>query len=326
MKRRRTLVLGLLLACALPGIAQQKKKRVAVMNFDYATVQTYVQSLFGSNQDVGKGIADLLVDKLVNDGVYSVIERKELDKVLKEQNFSNSDRADPSSAAKIARVLGVDAIIIGSITQFGSDDKKTDIGGGALGGVTGRFGLGGVRKTSSKAVVQVTARMIDTSTAEILASSSGHGEDSRSGTGIIGSGGSVYGGGGGGFDMTSSNFRATILGSATTKAVDDVARQLEAKAGALPTNTVEISGLVADAAPDGTLILNVGSKAGLKVGDTLTVKHKGRAILDPATGKPLRSMDVKIGTVKITEVEADSATGKFTGTGTPKVSDTVTSK
>jgi curli biogenesis system outer membrane secretion channel CsgG len=294
------------------------------MNFDYGTVSTYVQNLFGSNQDVGKGIADMLVDKLVNDGVYSVIERKELDKVIKEQNFSNSDRADPSSAAKIARILGVDAIIIGSITQFGSDDKKTDIGGGALGNVTGRFGLGGVRKTNAKAVVSVTARMIDTSTAEILASSTGHGEESRSGTGIIGSGGSVYGPqAGGGFDMTSSNFRQTILGTATSKAVEDVAKQLEAKAGSLPTQVIEISGLVADAAPDGTLIINVGSKAGVKVGDVLVVKHKGREIHDPATGKLLRSMDQQIGTMKVTDVDSDSATGKFTGTGTPKVSDTV---
>src|SRR5579872_4318506 len=200
-----------LLACSAPLSAQ--KKRVAVMNFDYGAVQTSVQGIFGSNQDVGKGIADMLVDKLVNGGVYSVIERKELDKILQEQNFSNSDRADPSSAAKIARILGVNCIIIGSITQFGSDDKKTDVGGNALGNVTGRFGLGGVRKSQSKAVVSVTARMIDTSTAEILASTTGHGEESRSGTGIIGSGGNVYGPqGGGGLDMGSSNFRATILG------------------------------------------------------------------------------------------------------------------
>ena len=325
MKRRRTLSAVLaLLVCAF-SLNAQHKKRVAVMNFDYATVQTYVQSLFGSNQDVGKGIADLLVDRLVNDGVYSVIERKQLDKVIQEQNFSNSDRADPASAAKIARILGVDAIIIGSITQFGSDDKKTDIGGHALGSVTGRFGVGGVRKSESKAVVSVTARMIDTSTAEILASSTGHGEESRSGTGIIGSGGNVYGPqAGGGFDMTSSNFRATILGTATTKAVDDVAKQLEAKASSLPTVTVEISGLVADAAPDGTVVINVGSKAGVKVGDSLTVKQKGREIKDPATGKVLRSLDKTIGTLTITEVEADSAVGKFSGAGTPKVSDVVT--
>src|SRR4051794_2513807 len=115
---RALMVSGVLLAVTLSSPAQQKK-RVAVMNFDYATVQSSVASIFGTNQDIGKGIADLMVDKLVNDGTYSVIERKALDKIIAEQNFSNSDRADPASAAKIGKVLGVDAIVIGSITQFG---------------------------------------------------------------------------------------------------------------------------------------------------------------------------------------------------------------
>src|SRR5579872_7272837 len=108
----------------------------------------------------------MLVDKLVNDGTYSVIERKALDKILAEQNFSNSDRADPSSAAKIGRVLGVQAIIVGSITQFGRDDKNTTVGG--IGAVTGRFGIGGVQKRNAKAVCNITARLVDTNTAEIL--------------------------------------------------------------------------------------------------------------------------------------------------------------
>src|SRR5262245_66675624 len=73
----------------------QQKQRVAVMNFEYATVQSSVSSIFGANQDIGKGIADILVDKLVQDGKFSVIERKVLDKILAEQNLSNSDRADP---------------------------------------------------------------------------------------------------------------------------------------------------------------------------------------------------------------------------------------
>ncbi|MGA2146069.1 MAG: CsgG/HfaB family protein [Bryobacteraceae bacterium] len=318
---------GLVLVLALTGGAQtQAKKRVAVMNFDYATVMSSIRQLFGSDQDVGKGIADLLVDRLVNDGAYAVIERKELDKVLAEQNFSNSDRADPTTAAKIARVLGVNVIIIGSITQFGRDDKKTDVGGGALGGVTGRFGVGGLRKSQATAVVQITGRMIDTTTAEILASCTAKGSSSRSGTGILGAGGGGGSEGGGGMDMKSSNFGATILGEATTKAVTDLATQLDARATQLPVETVSIDGMVADASDDGTLILNVGSRSGLKVGDTLQVKHPGREIRDPATGKVLRRIEESVGTVTVTEIEETSAVGKFSGTGKPQVKDTVSNK
>jgi curli biogenesis system outer membrane secretion channel CsgG len=309
----------------IAGAEAQQKKRVAVMNFDYATVHSSVAALFGTNQDVGKGIADMLVDKLVNDGTFSVIERKQLDKILAEQNFSNSDRADANSAAKIGRVLGVSAIIVGSITQFGRDDKSTNIGGGALGGVTGRFGIGGVRKSKSTAVVQITARMIDTGTAEILASVTSKNESERDGTGLIGAGGSNAGLAGGVLDMKSSNFAATILGEATTKTVNDLARQLEGKAGALPTTTIQISGLVADASADGTVIVNVGSKAGVKAGDKLDIRRKVREIRDPATGKVIRSVEDTVGSITITDVDESSAVGKFTGSGPAKVGDTVSS-
>jgi hypothetical protein len=63
MRIRSALVVFLGVAVSL-GHAQQKK-RVAVLNFDYATVQSGVAAIFGSNQDIGKGIADLLVDRLV---------------------------------------------------------------------------------------------------------------------------------------------------------------------------------------------------------------------------------------------------------------------
>ena len=296
------------------------------MNFDYATVQSGVAAIFGTNQDIGKGIADILVDKLVNDGAYSVIERKQLDKIIAEQNFSNSDRADPNSAAKIARILGVDAIIIGSITQFGRDDKSTNVGGGAASSALGRFGIGGVKTSKSTAVCTITARMIDTSTAEILASVQGHGEETRNGTGIVGTGGSYAGMAGGALDMKSSNFANTILGAAVNKATTDVAHGLDQKAASLPTapvKAVKIDGVVADVSPDGTLIINVGSKDGVKVGDTLAVNRKVREVKDPTSGKVLRSVVDAVGTLKITEVDEASAVGKFTGAGPAKVGDTV---
>ena len=121
---KKLLGIAFLMFALVPAGWAQNKKRVAVMDFDYATVRSSVAALFGGDADVGKGIADLLVTRLVNDGVYSVIERKALDKIIAEQNFSNSDRANPDTAAKIGRILGVEAIIVGSITQFGRDDKQ----------------------------------------------------------------------------------------------------------------------------------------------------------------------------------------------------------
>jgi curli biogenesis system outer membrane secretion channel CsgG len=312
--------------CSAPAPAQDAappaapKHRVAVMNFDYGTVRTTVAQIFGSDQDVGRGISDLLVQKLVQDGKYSVIERNALDKILTEQNFSNSDRADSTTAAKIGKMLGVDAIIIGSITQFGRDDKHTNVGGGGYG--LGKFGLGGVGTSKAKAVVGVSARLVNTTTGEILVAVTGTGESTRSGTSLLGGGGGWTGGGGGSLDMGSSNFANTILGEAVHKAVDDTGAQIDAAVDKVPTIKLEVSGLVADVSGT-TLIVNVGKKAGVRVGDKLTVSRQVRVVKDPATGKVIKSVEDKVGEATVTEVDDDSATATFSGSGLAKVGDAV---
>ena len=302
--------------------APAPKKRVAVLNFEYGTVSSSVASIFGTNMDVGKGIADILVGRLVEGGVFGVFERKSIDKIMSEQNLSNSDRADPMTASRIGRLLGVDAIIIGSITQFGRDDRTTNVGGNVMGGITRRYGLGGVGKRESKALVGISARMIDASSGEILATANAVGESSRSGATMLGSGGSTGAAAGGLIDMNSKNFGSTLLGEAVNKAVTGLARQIESNAARLPTRVVVVEGLVADVS-GASLVLNVGTRAGLKVGDRLEVKRPIREIRDPASGKVIRRIEDKLGVLVITEADEQSAVGAYTGTGQPKVGDAV---
>lgn len=320
------IVVSLSLIAAAAAQQPADRHRVAVLDFNYATVMSTSQAVFGTNVDIGKGISDMLIDRLVNDGTYRVIERNAIDKILNEQNFSNSDRADPNTAAKIGHVLGVDAVIVGDITQFGRDDQNKNIGG-ALGKWGSGYGLGGVGHHSAKAVVQITARLIDTNTGEILGSATGEGTSKRSGTNLLGGGAGTGGWGGGDAGMTSSNFGATIIGEATNAAVTQLAQGLVADSGKLPTvaaPAVVINGLIADAStPD--IIINVGSKAGLKVGDKLAVTRVVRVVKDPATGKPLRSIEAPVGQVTVTSVDSDSAVGSFSGAGKPQTGDTVKS-
>jgi curli biogenesis system outer membrane secretion channel CsgG len=310
-------------AIALTGSCfGQQKKRVAVMNFDYSTVQGGIAAIFGTNQDVGKGVADLIVEKMVNAGTYSVVERKALDKILSEQNFSNSDRVDAATATKLGKLLGADAIILGSITQFGRDDKSTSIGGSAVGDRLSKFGLGGVGQKKSKAVVGLSARLVNVNTGEIVAVASGKGESSRSGASLIGAGGGTGAAAAGALDMRSTNFANTVLGEAVNAAVENLSVQLNAGAAKLPTTTVSVDGLIADVSGN-TLIINVGSRGGVKVGDKLQVSRVGREIRDPATGKVIRRVTESLGELVITDVDESSAVGTFSGAGTVKVGDAV---
>ena len=317
--------LGLILALSILAMAQDaapRKKRIAIMDFDYATVHAWVNSYFGSDVDIGKGISDLLVTNLVKDGSYSIIERKTIDKIMAEQNFSNSDRADPSSAAKIGKLLGVDAIIVGSITQFGDDTKNLGVGGG--GGNWHGVGLGGIGKKKTKAIVGITARLVDINTAEILAVAEGKGESSRGSLSLGGAGGNWHGAGGGKVDMGSSDFQNTIIGEATKAAVDQLSTGIIADKDKLvvQVHTVVVNGLVA-AVDGGQIVLNVGGKAGVKVGDQLNVERVTKEIKDPASGQVIRRMTAPVGVIKITDVDEVSAVGSVVSGAGFKVGDAV---
>jgi curli biogenesis system outer membrane secretion channel CsgG len=303
-----------------PAASQGRKKRVAVFDFDYATVRTNSAALFGSDVDVGKGIADLLVKRLVQDGSYSVIERKALDKILAEQNFSTSDRANPASAAKLGKLLGVDAIIVGSITQFGNETNNTKVGGG--GGGFGGFGLGGFSHKKSKAIVTVDARIVDIDTGEILAVADGKGESKRESTSLLGGGGNWHGWGGGAVDFGSSDFEQTIIGEAVKAAVDQMSAGVIAGKDKLQARTIVVEGLVA-AVDSGQIVLNVGAKTGLKVGDQMSVERVTREIKDPATGKVIRRLSTQVGVIQVTDVDDVSAVAKVISGAGFKVGDLV---
>jgi curli biogenesis system outer membrane secretion channel CsgG len=292
----------------------QQKKRVAILSFDAAAVEASAAKALGTTQDVGGMLADVLVKELLKGSTYSIIERRALDQVLKEQNFSNSSRADAKTAAAIGRVLGVDAIIIGSVTQFGVEESAVAVGSGPLGRVT-RGVLAGGKRVNSKAMVGMTARLVDTSTGEILTAASGSGESSKAS--VAASGYAT-----GDIDMTSRSFQESMLGEAVNRAAQQVASSLNEFGSKLAMARVDYSGLVADVSGN-TLILNVGRLKGVQVGDTVEITRGGRTILDPQTKKVLRTIVDKVGVAKVTEADDASATATLNGTAAVQVGDQV---
>ena len=192
------------------------RPRAAILSFEFGTIDHW----WSGNWDIGKGIADMLVDDILQTGQISLLERKQIESVLAEQNLANSTRADPTArqAASIGKVLGANMLITGSVTKFGSEERNV---GGAAGAAASRF-IGGAGATNTTAHVAITVRVIDASTSEILASAKGEASSSRKGI-LLGAG---FKGNFGTIDMNSKDFRETILGEATEKAVKDVATKL----------------------------------------------------------------------------------------------------
>lgn len=203
-----------------PLAAQNNRPTIAVLSFDYGSIQHW----WSGNEDIGAGISDLLIDELVNDGGFRVIERKRLDAIMAEQNLAQSDRSDPSAKTmtQIGKLLGARYLVTGSITKFGTENSNKSIGGGGWGS---KFGVGNVGTSKGKANVAIATRIIDTTTGEIIASAKGEGTSKRSGLLLAGGGGGAAGAVGR-IEMGSSEFRDTILGEATESAVKETAAKL----------------------------------------------------------------------------------------------------
>lgn len=180
-----------------------QKKRIVVMDFDYGSTNSYYNSYRGVG--AAKGISELLINELVNNGTYTVVDRSKLEQVLKQQNRSGS--VDAATAAEIGKQLGVDAVLIGTITRFNIDKQS---GGGGI------MGIGG-SSSKTKATVQIDVRLISTSTGDILATARATGE-AEQGDGSI----SVMGIGG---SSNSSNEDA-LLSEAVDKAVEQTVKKL----------------------------------------------------------------------------------------------------
>ncbi len=90
-------------------MAEQQKTTIAVVEFT---------DLQGNITDLGRFIAEELITRLFQTKQFKVIERQLLNKVLSEQDLSLTGIIDPTSAKELEKILGVDAIASGTITDL----------------------------------------------------------------------------------------------------------------------------------------------------------------------------------------------------------------
>ena len=104
--------------------------------------------------NVSDGVADMLVERLVNSG-FNVLEREQIESVLFEQQLNPSIN---SELARASRIAGADALIVGSVT--GIDIRKQQIN------------LGFISVTGATVKVNMSYRVISSYTSQIIAADS----------------------------------------------------------------------------------------------------------------------------------------------------------
>jgi curli biogenesis system outer membrane secretion channel CsgG len=200
------------------------KRRIAVLNFESPNVGPDAPAgFFGADaEEVGRGVSALLIEKLLKDGKYTVIDRSTLEEALKQQSENDRKETDAyAMAARVGRLLGLDAMIIGAITRYAVDDKK------GSGGVVSS----GMHTRKSKAFVEITARVFNVSTAEVMAEFKGKGESEQPGvvTTMQSKGHAQKA-----VQMLGSEFAESLFPEATRHAVEQIAAQVSDFADRIP--------------------------------------------------------------------------------------------
>jgi len=260
--------------------ADAAKPRVAVLEFKNKA-QGY------SWYQAGQAAQDMLVTELVKKGEFRVMEREQLAAIMEEKHLSFSGDIDPKTAVKVGKMIGVEYLITGAVTELGVADRSANVPGGIFGGR-----LPSVNVRSQRMDAAVDARAFSTSTGEIVWADTARESTSDS---------SVYvAGAGGGVDDHRKVDR--ILRPVVVKLAESLSQKKLTTSGlGGATDASGVAGKIARA-DGGTIYLNVGSEAGVKEGDEFDVFRMGEPIKDPDTGEVLGANERKVGRIKVNAV------------------------
>lgn len=154
MKRIVLFFVLIVFVMSLGSIYAQEKPRIGVLRFT-----NQVAGLYWWHSNVASELQDLLASELVSTNAFQVLERKEINAVLSEQDLSASGRVSQSTLVKMKKIKGAKYMIAGTVSAFEQSAAK----GGKV-----RFkglSLGGKK---DKTYIAVDMKVIDSETGEIV--------------------------------------------------------------------------------------------------------------------------------------------------------------
>ena len=205
MKKVVACIVFCLVFCSMSIAFAKEKPRLGVLRFTNDTSAGWWSS------SVGRDLQDMLSSELVSTKAFQVLERKEIDAVLGEQELGNSGRIDKSTRAKMGKIKGAKYLVAGTVSAY---EQNTSGTGGGIG--IGGFSIGGKKE---KAYMAVDLKVIDTTTGEIV--------DARTVEASSSSGGLSLGGGVGDFRGNLSSYAKTPTGKAIRACIIEIAEYLE---------------------------------------------------------------------------------------------------
>ena len=240
------------------------KRKVAIGRFTNETRYGKTFLVDANNDPLGKQVSDMLSTRLVASQQFLVFERPDLDKVKAEQSISHE-----------SGLVGVDVLVIGSVTEFGRS-------------TTGKSGfLSGTKVQTAHAKVEI--RLVDVRTGYVFFTASGAGDATTESGEIAGFG-------------SKADYDATLNDRAIGAAITDVQNSLIAKLEERPwrTDILKVDGH--------QLYIAGGSRQGLHVGDTLYVLKQGERVKSAQSGFDITLPSKTVGQIRVTSLFGSNET------------------
>lgn len=239
------------------------KRKIALGRITNET--NYGQSLLRDRHDdpLGKQVTDLMSKALTESGAYLVFERPDIGRIQAESNLTDTK----------LNLIGVDALIIGSLTEFG---RKT-------------LGETGFASSSKRQVAfaKVDVRVVDANTGHVFFATSGAGEASTETASTFGFG-------------SQAGYDGTLNDAAIRQAVADAVSRLSVEMSSRPWQTYILK------ADGSRVFLGGGKSQGIKPGMQFAVQTQGEQVKSPQTGALITLPGQVIAQVRIDSLFGDN--------------------
>lgn len=279
----KKIAFALFFVIALSGLTVQaadERPRVAIIEFPVDGAGLW-SGFRPYKREISSALVDLFTTAMVSKGSFRVFERERLEAVMKEQNLGLSGNVTPETAVQVGKLLGVQYLLTGKVTQFAYKGKSFDA-----------FFKVGFKYKSQKLEGRLDIRLIRTDTGEVVYVDKGEGEKKFKNLRIASIGGGT-------------DFDQTMVNDIFEPIVDQMATKMAAKVADLkitpPAMTKEEGAIIK--VSGSKVFINLGDRNGVSVGETFNVYRQGDVLIDPDTGEELGATEKKIGTIEVASVE-----------------------
>lgn len=256
-----------MMICAL-NFCEAAKKVVAVMPLE--NVSGY------NEQKVAEIMTEHLIVAIHSSGNYTVVERTQMGKVIKEQGFQNI-ATDQSKAVELGKLEGADYTMVGKVTMAVVENNPTATAVSQIGGILGIGSAANKYVNQYKGKIALEFRFVDNKTGELILAKTVEG------------------------NKTGSSM-ADAFNAACKHAADNFLLELDT-VNPFRARVAEIDGA--------NVYIDCGSESGLRRGEILIVARESSPII--VKGKIVGMKQNEVGKVKVIEVYNDYAVCKVEG-------------